>query len=452
MERRSGLRLFLEPFALLFLTIVIGSVTARIRIRGVALGPAMLLFTGILISCLVGRYADSLTAADALYETARKLVADSIVPSSVQNLFMIFFMSAVGLAGGRELVPILRKYGIRFLGLAVLVTTFGMLGTYAMGVATRSYNPYELSGVFSGALSSTPGVTAALSAAADRSVAEIASYRDLPERKKAGIRSVAGEPDADGEFSADQRAEYLRRVQTYVAIGYTVTFPFGNLLVLIAINLIPLLFRIDIEREKTLYEAELRRIVGPAASESPAENDRRGAAGVGVSYFFVLLVGQLLGGVRFGSFTLSGTGGVLLAALFFGALRKLPGMSFRFGHGFLKTIRDVGVSGVLSCIGLRLGYVALQAITGTQVLLALWAIAIGGSAMMLGFFAGRYVFRLNWMILSGALSGATTNTSGLGVAIDATGSDHPSIGYAATYPFAVIMKVMYSVLIQGFAL
>jgi putative transport protein len=54
-------------------------------------------------------------------------------------------------------------------------------------------------------------------------------------------------------------------------------------------------------------------------------------------------------------------------------------------------------------------------------------------------------------MLSGAVCGGMTNTSGLGVAVDATKSEYPSIGYAATYPFAVVMMVVYTLFIQGLA-
>ena len=84
-------------------------------------------------------------------------------------------------------------------------------------------------------------------------------------------------------------------------------------------------------------------------------------------------------------------------------------------------------------------YPVAQALTGTHAMLAVYAIVIGVAAMILGFI-GRYVLRMNWMMLSGAVCGVMTNTSL--AAVDATKSEYPSIGYAATYPFAAVMMVV----------
>ncbi|MGO0807212.1 hypothetical protein ACTPEF_25175, partial [Clostridioides difficile] len=43
------------------------------------------------------------------------------------------------------------------------------------------------------------------------------------------------------------------------------------------------------------------------------------------------------------------------------------------------------------------------------------AIAVGVTAMMIGFLVGKYVFKLNWILLSGAVCGGMTSTPGLGL-------------------------------------
>ena len=41
-----------------------------------------------------------------------------------------------------------------------------------------------------------------------------------------------------------------------------------------------------------------------------------------------------------------------------------------------------------------------------------------------------------------------TSTPGLGAATDAVGSDEPGAGYGATYPFALVGMVIFSMVLQ----
>lgn len=442
--------LIMNTFVLLFLTILIGKVLAGIRIRGVALGSAMVLFVGILVSYLAGLYAYSLPESHPLQKSAVSLMNNSIVPSQVMSVFLVFFISGVGLIASKELVPVLRKYGVKFLALSLIITTLGFLGTVAAGYLTRDYSTFEMAGVFTGALSSTPGMTAGLESSETKALAELENYEGLSQRKKDRIAQlVGGEPGENG-FTEEQKAAYRDYAVTATGVGYTVTYPFGNLLVLLTINLIPLVFGIDIEEEKRKYEEEMRLMKGePDKAESEGSDAPRSFSVL--AYFFVLLVGYLIGLVKIGNFSLSATGGVLIASLVLGSMRRLSGLTFDFDTRVLKTIQEIGMVGTLGSIGLRLGYPVAQALTGTHAMLAVYAIVIGVAAMILGFLIGRYVLRMNWMMLSGAVCGGMTNTSGLGVAVDATKSEYPSIGYAATYPFAVVMMVVYTLFIQGLA-
>ncbi|HBF8938943.1 TPA: hypothetical protein KO175_002879, partial [Clostridioides difficile] len=73
---------------------------------------------------------------------------------------------------------------------------------------------------------------------------------------------------------------------------------------------------------------------------------------------------------------------------------------------------------------------------------------VGVTAMMIGFLVGKYVFKLNWILLSGAVCGGMTSTPGLGAAVDALDSDDPAAGYGATYPFALLTKVILVIVLH----
>ena len=78
---------------------------------------------------------------------------------------------------------------------------------------------------------------------------------------------------------------------------------------------------------------------------------------------------------------------------------------------------------------------------GISFLVALFALAVG-------FAIGRYVFKLNWILLSGALCGAMTSTPGLGAALDASDCDIVTVGYGAAYPFALFGMILFTVILQ----
>ena len=433
----------INTFSLLFLTTILGNMLGNIKIKGAPLGKAMVLIVGLFISLFAGVYINTIPAGHSEYINYNELLSGSIVSGNILNIFLMLFISGVGLMAGTELLSVLKKYGVKFLILSIIITSIGAVGTLVIGSFDDNYTPYELSGVFSGALSSTPGMTAGLASAEDRSMNEIENFDNLKQNKKDRIEKIIGKAE-DNKFSESQKEEYKKYASTGTGIGYTLTFPFGNILVLIMINIIPLIFKIDIEKEKRLYEKEMQSIIGLNKNES-SKNNKFDIT----SFFFVLLSGYLLGMVKIGSFSLSTTGGVLISSLVLGSMKKLGKLDFVFNENILATIRDIGMVGSLSAIGLRLGYPVLTGIKGGQSILILYAIIIGFIAMLAGFVIGKYVFKMNWMLLSGAICGGMTNTSGLGVAVDATNSDYPSIGYASTYPFALIMMVIYTVMIQG---
>jgi len=64
-------------------------------------------------------------------------------------------------------------------------------------------------------------------------------------------------------------------------------------------------------------------------------------------------------------------------------------------------------------------------------------------AVIIGYLVGRYIFKLNLIMLIGAICGGMTSTPGLGAAIEAVGSDEPAAGYVAIYPFALLGMVIF---------
>jgi len=75
-------------------------------------------------------------------------------------------------------------------------------------------------------------------------------------------------------------------------------------------------------------------------------------------------------------------------------------------------------------------------------------VIIGVVGMLLGFVVGKYVLKINWPMLSGAICGGMTSTPGLGAAVEALDSDDPAAGYGATYPFALLGMVIFTIILH----
>ncbi|MCA1927746.1 MAG: YidE/YbjL duplication, partial [Calditerrivibrio sp.] len=54
----------------------------------------------------------------------------------------------------------------------------------------------------------------------------------------------------------------------------------------------------------------------------------------------------------------------------------------------------------------------------------------------------KYILKINFMDILGIFSGALTSTPTLTMSNEITKSDYPSISYASTYPFALIMTML----------
>lgn len=114
----------------------------------------------------------------------------------------------------------------------------------------------------------------------------------------------------------------------------------------------------------------------------------------------------------------------------------------------LGIIRELALCFFLAIVGLRYGYQVFDAILGTGVSLALISLFVGAVSIVVGYVIGRYIFKLNWIMLAGAICGGMTSTPGLGVAIDSLDSDDPAAGYGAVYPFALLGMVLFTILLH----
>ena len=94
----------------------------------------------------------------------------------------------------------------------------------------------------------------------------------------------------------------------------------------------------------------------------------------------------------------------------------------------------------------------VTSLMGSGLALAVAAIFVEGIAVLISFIIGHKIFKLNWLILSGAIAGGCTSAPGLGAAISSTGSEEPTAGYGAAQPFAILANVLLATIFFNFML
>ncbi len=398
-----------DPFVLVFVTAVLGLLLGRIRFGRFELGSSGGLFAGLVIGWYIyktyGLPAEGL-ADNAQY--AESLIKNGVVPKVFFEFTLILFVAAVGLLASKDLGKIIKVYGFKFIILGIVITLAGAVGIYIAASVFGSQEAFTIAGAYTGALTSSPGLAAAIET--------VSSYGSAAEAQ--------------------------------VGYGYAIAYAPGVLVVILCIQLIPLIFKIDINKEKQKYMLEMR-------IEEAEKAENAIASGVDImAFMLVCLVGYFIGTIDFylGDFIkyvkLGATGGILLTGLLFGYAGKLGPINFRMNPKMLAAIRDISLVLFLSVVGLRYGYDTINSLSGTGLLLVGISFLVGLCSILTGFVVGRYIFRLNWIILSGAICGGMTSTPGLGVAIDATKSDYAASGYGATYPFALLCMVIFTIVLH----
>ena len=368
-----------DPLLLLSLAVVSGYALGRLRFGRISLGLSGALFTGLLFG-----------------------MAGGSVPREYFSWNLLVFVVAVGLLASEDIVGAVRLYGWRFPLLSLAVTFAGALALFLSALFFgRVVDPLLVVGTYTGALTSSPGLGAALEA-------------------------TGGNP--------------------LVVVGYTVAYPFGVVAVVLFVQLAPILFAIDVEEERRSL-ASLRRSRGLRA---PAE----GSVGFSlVAFALSMALGSLVGAVKvplpgLGSLSLGGTGGGRLVALAAGTLGRIGPLAFRMDPSILGAFRSLSLAFFLAASGLMAGPQIVAALSEHGLLLIAMGLFSALFAEAVGYLMGRRLWKMNWILLSGAICGAMTSTPGLGAAIDATGSEECAAGYGAAYPVAIVGMVLFTSLLH----
>lgn len=166
------------------------------------------------------------------------------------------------------------------------------------------------------------------------------------------------------------------------------------------------------------------------------------------SIIFGIVVGFLFGLIPFSieriiSLKFGITGGVLLSGLLLSSRGNIGPLIFRPPTNIINFLREIGLVLFLSVVGCGAGSTLVKVITERGLILFFWGALITIGPMFTVLLVNKYYFKINILQLSGTLTGGMTSTPGLAVASSMTESSLPMVTYAAVYPVAMIMMMIW---------
>lgn len=358
----------------IFLIAALGYAIGSIKVCGLDLGTA-----GILLVALVfGHFGLE-------------------VSSVVQNVGLVCFVTSVGFIAGPKFFRNFAKNAKSYILLGFVIILSGTLSCVAI---TKLFGvPADLAiGMLSGALTSTPGLAAAL--------------------------------EATGSDAA--------------SIGYGIAYPFGVISVVMFVQLMPRFLHTDMEKERAQYQA---------ASDVAVKHQRHDLFSCDPLGFFALsfaiVLGILIGKVTIplpggASFSLGTSGGPLIAGLLMGHFGNLGRLSVAVKKNVLETMREFGLAMFLLGAGSHAGAGFVDTLREQGVLLFAYGAVMALVPMFVGFLVAIKGLKLSTFNSLGSICGGMTSTPALGTLIRVTETDDVASAYAATYPIALVCVVLAS--------
>ncbi|MBR5156878.1 MAG: permease, partial [Clostridia bacterium] len=174
--------------------------------------------------------------------------------------------------------------------------------------------------------------------------------------------------------------------------------------------------------------------------------DSHGMAAFSLAAILGTVIGKIMiplssSGLSGTCFSLTTTGGCLLAALIFGHFGRIGKLSIMPDQSTLKLFRELGLVLFLLGAGIPGG---AEFVANFDPMYFVYGIIMTIVPMIVGFLFAKYVLKLSLLNNLGSITGGMTSTPALGTLIRTAGTEDVAAAYAATYPIALIAVVLVS--------
>jgi len=165
-----------------------------------------------------------------------------------------------------------------------------------------------------------------------------------------------------------------------------------------------------------------------------------------------IFVGVLLGAaivIPIGTLKISiGTSiGTLIAGLLVGYVHSIRPLFGRIPDGALSLMSSLGLAGFVAMIGLGAGPHFVQGLREAGVGLFFGGMVVTLMPLIAGLLIGRYVLKLNPLLLLGGIAGAQTMTAALAAVQERSGSSVAVLGYSGTVAIGHILLTTWGTVI-----
>lgn len=384
----SVLSSLLTTLFFVFLISALGYLVGGIEIKGISLGTA-----GVLLMALVyGIIANKIGSFSIAGKEIILFDSETIKPmySMISSLGTAMFVTAVGLIAGPKFFRSFNKSTLAYLLMGAIVIVAGIVTTVAIQ-RISGIEPSLAVGLMTGALTSTPGLSAA--------------------------KDVAANADA-------------------VTAGYGIAYLFGILGVVLFVQIVPKAMKVNIEEERKSFVAanavQINRSARALKKIDPLD-----------FFPFVLTVflGMILGSFKIPgiNFSLGSSGGTLIMGLIVGHFGRMGRIDLTVSKSTLNFFRELGLMLFLIGAGVPGGVNFIKYVKASYFIYGALMTLI---PMLIGFIFAKYVFKMSVFNNLGSLTGGMTSTPALGTLISVAGTDDVAAAYAATYPIALVAVVL----------
>lgn len=169
---------------------------------------------------------------------------------------------------------------------------------------------------------------------------------------------------------------------------------------------------------------------------------------LGIAVFVGVLVGAVLtipvGHLRIALGTSVGT---LLAGVTVGWLRSLKPWFGVVPDAAIHFMKSMGLAAFVAMVGLKAGPIFVTAVRQYGYILFLGGIVVTLTPLFTGLFFGRYVLKLNPLLLLGGIAGAQTMIAGVAAVQEKSESSVATLGYSYTVAFGHILLTTWGTII-----
>ncbi|MBQ8374840.1 MAG: YidE/YbjL duplication [Clostridia bacterium] len=403
----------LSSLFVIFVILALGYLLGAITIKGVSLGSAGVLLAAIIVGVvffLCGEkdennklieFAFTIGAENPTKITLWGSSAKSVF-KTVQDIGTMLFVTSVGLIAGPKFFRSFNKSMMAYVAMGAVIVLVGVGITVLISWLDPNMSMAMGTGLLSGSLTSTPAFGAAQEAAGDLS--------------------------------------------TQVTAGYGIGYLYGVLGVVLFVQLMPKILKVDIAKERETFVAA-NTIQIPEDGKKRFQVEEFGF----FPFFITVVLGLLIGSIQIplGSgkpFSFGSSGGTLIAGLIVGHFGHFGKLDMKVSKQTLNMMRELGLVLFLVGAGVPGG---INFVAEFDWIYIVYGIIMATVPMILGFILGKFVFKLSIFNNLGSITGGMTSTPALGALISTAGTDDVSSAYAATYPFALVLIVVACKLIVG---